>query len=111
MRIKMNEQREWIHRKTVCLCKESAMSLTNGQLRPPWMYGRASVARSTMGCHLLPSGPSHKNCVMFFSSKHSVHVGAGAAESTWSTVGRIMVHPMSARLWMNRFLLLQECML
>ena len=82
------------------------MSLTNGQLRPPWMCGRASVAQSTMGCHLLPSAPSHKNCVMFFSSRHSARVGAGAAESTWSTVGRIMVCTMSVWLWMDRFLLL-----
>ena len=44
------------------------------------MCGRASVARSTMGRRLLPSAPSHKNCVMFFSSRHSARVGAGAAE-------------------------------
>ena len=97
---------EWsaqVHKATLL---EPAMSLTNGQLRPPWMCGRASVARSTMGHRLLPSGPSHKNCVTFFSSRHSACVGAGAAESTWSTVGRIMVHTMSAWLWMDRFLLL-----
>ena len=68
------------------------MSLTNGQLRPPWMCSHASVAWSTMGHHLLPSAPSHKNCVMLFSNRDSARVGAGAAESTWSTVGRIMVH-------------------
>ena len=70
------------------------------------MCGHASVVWSTMGRRLLPSGPSHKNCVMFFSNRHSARVGAGAAESTWSTVGRIMVHTMSVQLWMDRFLLL-----
>ena len=70
------------------------------------MCGCASVTQSTMGCCLLPSGPSHKNCVMFFSNRHSARVGTDAAESTLSTVGRIMVHTMSAQLWMDRFLLL-----
>ena len=92
-----------IHKATLL---ESAMSLTNGQLRPPRSCGRASVARSTMGRRLLPSGSFHKNCVMFLSNRHSARDGAGAAESTLSTVGRIMVHTMSARLWMDRFLLL-----
>ena len=97
---------EWSARVHKATLLESAMSLTNVQLRPPSMCGRASVARSTMGRRLLPSGPSHKNCVMFFSNRHSARVGAGAAETTWSTVGRIMVRTMSARLWMDRFLLL-----
>ena len=92
-----------VHKTTLL---ESAMSLTNGQLRPPRSCGRASVARSTMGRRLLPSGSFHKNSVMFLSNRHSACDGAGAAESTWSTVGRIMVRTMSARLWTDRFLLL-----
>ena len=84
---------------------ESAMSLTNGQLRPPWMCGHANVAQSTMWRCLLPSAPSHRNSVTLFSSRHSARVGAGAADSTSSTVGTIMVCTMSARLWMDRFLL------
>ena len=92
-----------VHKATLL---ESAMSLTNGQLRPPQLCGHASVAQSTMGHHLLLLGSFHKNSVMFLSNRHSARVGAGAAESTESTVGRIMVHTMSARLWMDRFLLL-----
>ena len=42
---------------------------------------------------------------MVLSNRHSARVGGGA-ESTWSTVGTIMVHTMSAWLWMDRFLLL-----
>ena len=61
------EESAQVHKATLL---ESAMSLTNGQLRPPWMCGRASVVRSTMGRRLLSSRPSHKNCVMI-SSKHS----------------------------------------
>ena len=90
-----------IHKATLL---ESAMSLTNGQLTPPQLCGRASVARSTMGRRLLPSGSFHKNSVMLLFNRHSARVDAGAAESTQSTVGRIMVHTMSARLWMDRFL-------
>ena len=55
---------------------------------------------------LLLSAPFHKNSVAFFSTAHSACDGAGAAESTESTMGRIMVRTMSARLWMDRFLLL-----
>ena len=43
---------------------------------------------------------------MFLSNRHSARVGAGAVESTRPAVGRIMVCTMSARLWMDRFLLL-----
>ena len=43
---------------------------------------------------------------MFLSNRHSACDGAGAAESTLSTVDRIMVRTMSARLWMDRLLLL-----
>ena len=43
---------------------------------------------------------------MFLSNTHSARDGAGGAESTESTVGTIMVRTMSARLWMDRFLLL-----
>ena len=46
-----------VHKATLL---ESAMSLTNGQLRPPRSCGRASVARSTMGRRLLPSTSFHK---------------------------------------------------
>ena len=80
-----------IHKATLL---ESAMSLTNGQLRPPQSCGRASVARSTMGRRLLPSGSFHKNSVMFLSNRHSACDGAGGAESTSSTVGRIMVRTL-----------------
>ena len=92
-----------IHKATLL---QSAMSLTNGQLRPPQSCGHASVAQSTMGRRLLPSGSFHKNSVMFLSNRHSACDGAGAVESTSSTVGRIMVCTMSAQLWMDRFLLL-----
>ena len=47
------------------------------------MCGHASVARSTMGRRLLPSGPSHKTLLMFFSNMHSARVGAGAAVGTF----------------------------
>ena len=59
-----------------------------------------------MGRHALLSVPFHKNSVTFLSNRLSARDGAGAAESTQSTVGRIMVYTMSARLWMDRFLLL-----
>ena len=68
-----------VHKATLL---QSAMSLTNGQLRPPRLCGRASVARSTIGRRLLPSGSFHKNSVMFLSNRHSARDGAGAAEST-----------------------------
>ena len=48
---------------------ESAMSLTNGQLRPPWTCGYANVAQSTMERCMLPSAQSHKNSVTL-SSKY-----------------------------------------
>ena len=53
-----------VHKATLL---ESAMSLTNVQLRPPRLCGRANVARSTMG-RLLPSVSFHKNSVMFLSN-------------------------------------------
>ena len=80
-----------IHKATLL---ESAMSLTNVQLTPPLTCGHASVARSTIRRRLLLSGSFHKNSVMFLSNRHSARDGAGAAESTSSTVGRIMVHIM-----------------
>ena len=81
-----------VHKATLL---ESAMSLTNGQLTPPQLCGHANVAWSTMGLRLLPSGSFHKNCVMFLSNTHSARDGAGAADSTESTVGTIMVCTMS----------------
>ena len=92
-----------IHKATLL---ESAMSLTNGQLTPPRLCGRASVALSTMGRRLLLSPPFHMNSVTLFSNRRSAFDGAGDAESTSSTVGRIMLHTKSARLWMDRLFLL-----
>ena len=57
-----------------------------------WACGLANVAPSTVGRRLLLSGSFHMISVMFLSNRHSARDGAGGAESTSSTVGRIMVH-------------------
>ena len=76
-------------------------ALTNGQLTLPFTCGRASVAPSTTGRHLLPSASFHMNSVTLFSNTYGARVGAGGAESTKSTVGTIMVHTISVCFWMD----------
>ena len=85
-----------VHKTTLL---QSAMSLTNGKLTQPLTCGRANVVSSTMGRRLLPSGPFHKNWMMFLSNRHSACDGAGAAESTLSTVGAIIVHTIHMWFW------------
>ena len=71
-----------VHVSTKPLFCNLQCALTNGQLTPPFTCGHASVALSTMGRRLLPSGSFHKKSVMFLSNRHSACDGAGGAEST-----------------------------
>ena len=59
---------------------ESAMSLTNGQLTPPFKCGHVNVAPSTMGHRLLPSPPFHMKPVTLLPNTHSACVGVGSVD-------------------------------